>query len=178
MVRWPAVDFSTMNHCMELRDAHIAHAVSSCEAMEALLARFAVIAKPGSGAPIVLAALARLGTTACGWIDGDLRIEISGDETRSKISASAALGAGFREKLFADTTLGVPLDEFRRGITRAPRLIQPLELREHSPRIVLAATQEARRTSLPPPMVEIDAASLMPDLPPPPRIVLRKREKR
>jgi len=151
-----------MKHCMELRDAHIAHAVSSSEAMEALLARFAQIAAPGKGAPIILAALARLGTTACQWIDGELRVEISGDETTSKISASTTLGAGFREKLFADTVLRVPLAEFSRGIQRAPRLIQPLLLKESGKRIVLSVTQEVRRTSLPPPMIEIGPESFMP----------------
>jgi hypothetical protein len=150
-----------MKYCMELRDVHIAHAVTSSDAMEALLARFSEIAAPGKGAPIILAALARLGTTACHWIDGELRIEISGDATQSKISASTTLGGGFREKLFADTVLRVPLEEFSRGISRAPKLIQPLQVKETGKRIVLSVTQEVRRTSLPPPMVTIDPESLM-----------------
>ena len=184
-----------MKHCMELRDAHITHAVSSSEAMESLLARFSEIAAPGKGAPIILAALARLGTTACHWIDGELRIEISGDDVQSKISASTTLGGGFREKLFADTLLRVPLEEFSRGIKRAPRLIKPLELKESGKRIVLSVTQEVRRTSLPPPMVTIDPESLMIIVPKlgmplaldepegrpapaaPPKVVLRRRPK-
>ena len=179
---------------MELRDGHITHAVSSSDAMESLLARFAEIASPGKGAPIILAALARLGTTACHWIDGELRIEISGDETKSKIAASTTLGGGFREKLFPDTVLRVPLEEFSRGIQRAPKLIKPLELKESGKRIVLSVTQEVRRTSLPPP-IEIDPESLMqvpklvmplgldePDVAPAPaappkKVVLRRRPK-
>jgi hypothetical protein len=180
---------------MELRDVHIAHAVTSTECMEALLARFAEIAVPGKGAPIILAALARLGTTACHWIDGELRIEISGDASQSKISASTTLGAGFREKLFADTVLRVPLEEFSLGISRAPKLIEPLQVKETGKRIVLSVTQEVRRTSLPPPMVTIDPESLMvvprlvmpqhleqpapaaPPAPAPPKVVLRRRPK-
>lgn len=146
---------------MELRDVHITHAVSSSDAMESLLARFAEIAAPGKGGPIILAALARLGTTACEWLDGELRIEISGDGTQSKIAVSTTLGAGFREKLFADTTMRVPLEEFSRGIARAPKLIQPLQVKETGARIVLSVTQEVRRTSLPPAMVQIDPKSLM-----------------
>lgn len=146
---------------MELRDSHISRAVASSDAMEALLARFAEIAAPGKGGPIILAALARLGTTACHWIDGELRIEISGDEVQSKISVSTTLGAGFREKLFSDTVLRVPLAEFSRGIKSAPRLIVPLEIKESGKRIVLSVTQEVRRTSLVPPMVTIDPESLM-----------------
>ncbi len=146
---------------MELRDSHITRAVSSSDAMEALLARFSEIAAPGKGAPIILAALARLGTTACHWIDGELRIEISGDDAQSTVSVSTTLGAGFREKLFADTVLRVPLAEFSRGIKSAPKLIVPLEVKETGKRIVLSVTQEVRRTSLPPPMVTIDPESLM-----------------
>lgn len=155
------MDFSAVKQCMELRGTHIAHAVTSSEAMGALLARFAEIAGPGKGAPIILAALARLGTTACDWIDGELRIEISGDGAESKISASSSIGAGFREKLFGDTTLRVPLEEFSRGIARAPKLIVPLRVAENGKHIVLSASAEVRRTSLPPPMVTIDPASLM-----------------
>jgi hypothetical protein len=129
--------------------------------MEALLARFAEIAAPGKGAPILLAALARLGTTACDWLDGELRIELTGDEAQTKIGVSESLAEGFREKIFADTILRVPLEEFSRGIKRAPRLIEPLQVKESGNRIVLTVSQEIRKTSLPPPMVRIDPESLM-----------------
>lgn len=155
------MDYESLQKCTELRDAHIVSAVSSSEAMEALLARFAQIAGPGKGAPIILAALARLGTTACDWIDGELRIELSGDAAQTKIAVSTSIGAGFREKLFADTVLRVPLDEFSRGIQRAPRLIEPLLVKHTGKQIVLTVTQEVRKTSLPPPMVQIDPASFM-----------------
>lgn len=182
---------------MELRDVHITQAVASSEAMDALLTRFVAIAAPGKGGPIILAALARLGTIACPWLDGELRVEISGAATRSKISASTTLGGGFREKLFPDKVLDVPLEEFSRAIQRTPRLIKPLELKESGTRIVLSIAQEVRRTSLPPPMIQIDPESLMqlpklvmplgldePDASPapgpvagPPKVVLRKRQK-
>ena len=177
------VNFAALKKCSELRDAHIIAAVSSSETMEELLSRFAEIATPGKGAPILLAAFARLGTTACEWIDGELRIEISGDATQTKIAASRSIGAGFREKLFADTILRVPLEEFSRGIARAPKLIEPLRVKESGKRIVLTASQEVRRTSLPPPMVQIDPSSLlevdvlMPKELAPPKIVLRRRPK-
>jgi hypothetical protein len=186
------VDYSALRHCTELRDAHIIEAVKSSDAMEALLTRFAEIAGPGKGGPVILAALARLGTTACDWIDGELRIDITGDAAQTKIAVSSSLGAGFREKCFSDTILRVPLEEFSRLLARSPKLIEPLQIAEHSPRIVLTAPQEVRATSLPPPMVEIDAASLinvppldapygmeleLPETPPEPKIVLRPRVK-
>jgi hypothetical protein len=192
------LDYGTLKQCSELRDTHIVHAVSSSEAMEALLARFTEIAAPGKGAPIILAALARLATTACDWIDGELRIEISGDDEKTKIAVSTSIGAGFREKLFSDTTLRVPFDEFARGVTRAAKLIAPLAIKQSAKLIVLSATQEIRRTSLPPPMIQIDPASFMVVMPaqravpadipqdvlpmtrpqpPRPRVMLRKKTK-
>lgn len=155
------MDYSSLRHCTELRDAHITQAVTSSEEMEALLARFVEIAGPNKGAPIILAALARLGTTACTWIDGELRIEITGDAARTKIAVSSSLGAGFHEKCLADTLLPAPLEEFTRLLARAPKLIEPLLVVETGARIVLRAPQEVRATSLPPPMVEIDRASLI-----------------
>jgi hypothetical protein len=184
------VDYSALRHCTELRDAHISEAVRSSDEMEALLARFVAIAGPGKGAPIILAALARLGTTACTWIDGELRIEITGDGVQTKIAVSSSLGAGFHEKCLADTVMRVPFEEFSRLLARAPKLIEPLLVEETGTRIVLTAPQEVRATSLPPPMVEIDAASLI--VPPPgrppglelrrptdpaPKVVLRPRKK-
>ena len=90
------MDFSVLESCMDLRDAHITQAVSSSESMDALLTRFATIAAPGRGGPIILAALARLGTTACPWLDGELRVEISSAATKSRISTSTTLGGGWR----------------------------------------------------------------------------------
>jgi hypothetical protein len=155
------VDYSALRHCTELRDAHITEAVTSSDEMEALLARFTKIAGPGKGAPVILAALARLGTTACDWIDGELRIELVGDEKQTKIAVSSTIGGGFREKCLRDTLLPVPLVEFSELLARAPRLIEPLAVKDTGSRIILTATQEVRSTSLPPPMVEIDAASLI-----------------
>ncbi|MDB4941171.1 MAG: hypothetical protein JWP97_705 [Labilithrix sp.] len=163
---------------MELRETHIASAIESAEAMAALLKRFADIATPGKGSPIILAALARLGTTQCPWLEGELRIEIAGDEASSKITASTTLGGGFREKLFPDTTLRVPLVEFSRAVKLSPKVIEPLQIKETGTRIVLSVTQEVRRTSLPPPMVQIDPESMMLVMPRLPTLVglaLKKR---
>ncbi len=172
------MDYSVLRHCTELRDVHIIEAVKSSEAMEALLARFVELAGPGRGAPVILAALARLGTTACDWIDGELRIEIAGDAVQTKIAVSSSLGAGFHEKCFADTVLEVPLEEFAHLLARAPKLIAPLQIAEKGARIVLMAPQEVRATSLPPPVVEISSACLIcipphgapPSLDPPPSL--------
>lgn len=155
-----AVDFSALESCKQLREVHIAQAAISSDAMHALLKRFAELAGPNKGAPVIVAALARLGTTACEWIDGDVRIEISGDATRTVIAVSRSLGAGFAEKVFPDTVLPVPLDEFKRGVQRAPRLLEPLTVLENDRVIVLAVAAEVRRSTNPPPNDEIDPSSL------------------
>jgi len=147
---------------MDLRDAHIVAAVESSDAMHALLARFAELAGPGRGAPIVLAALARMGTSACDWLDGELRIELVAEGAKTRISVSSTLGGGFREKVFQDIMLDAPLAEFARGIQRAPRLVEPLSVKESDKRVVLTATPEVRKTSMPPPMVQIDPSSFVP----------------
>lgn len=146
---------------MELRDAHIKEAVESSVSMEALLDRFTEIATPGKGAPVILAALARMGTAACEWVDGELRIEITGDRAATKISCSSCIGAGFRERIFKDKMIPVPFEEFPRMIERVPKLIVPLSLKQTEKRIVLSASSEVRKTTMPPPMVKIDESSLM-----------------
>src|SRR5262249_4256609 len=61
----------------------------------------------------------------------------------------------------------VPLEEFLRAVERVPHMIEPLAVTTKSPRrIVLSATEETRKSSMAPPMVEIDRDSLYesPDL--------------
>lgn len=164
------MDFSHLEQCIQLREDMIAQAVSSSSAMNALLARFEQIAAPKKGAPSILLALARLGTTAVDWIDGELIVQLTGDDTKTKISVLSDLGGGLREKVLKDVTLRVPLDEFVRAINRSPKMIAPLVTREIGKRIVLSATEEIRRTSLPPPAIEIDVSALVVTPPKMPKI--------
>lgn len=128
--------------------------------MRALLKRFVELAGPGRGAPLILAALARLGTTACDWIDGELQIEIWGDAKKTTIAVSSSIGAGFSEKVFQDTQLAVPIDEFKVFVPRATQLLEPLAVVQNDQRIVLAVPAEVRKTTVPPPNNEIDPSSL------------------
>ncbi|WP_146655119.1 hypothetical protein [Labilithrix luteola] len=129
--------------------------------MQALLERFEQIASPGAGAPVLFLALARLATTACDWLDGELRVELTGDDAKTRISVSTTIGGGFREKAFRDAVLGVPFAEFNHAALTMPKLIEPLVLSESGKRIVLVASSAARKTSLPPPMVTIDPSSFV-----------------
>jgi hypothetical protein len=153
-------DFSSLRHCKELREVHIAAAAVTSDAMRGLLKRFAELSGPGKGTPVILAALARLGTTACDWIDGELRIELSGDATKTVLAVSSSIGAGFAERVFPNTVFPVPLDEFKRFVERAPKLLEPLAVLQNDRIIVLAVAAEVRKSTVPPPNNEIDPSSL------------------
>lgn len=154
-------DFASLEQCIQLREDIIVQAVGSSAAMNALLARFEQIAAPKKGAPTILLALARMGTTAVDWVDGELIIQMTGDDTKTKISVLSDLGGGLREKVLKDVSLRVPLDEFVRAINKTPKMIAPLVTREIGKRIVLSATQEIRKTSLPPPSIEVDVSAFV-----------------
>jgi hypothetical protein len=159
------VDFSKLTRCVDLKGDHVATAVQSSEAMSALVRRFAQIAKPESGGALILVALARLGTTACDWIDGELHIELLSEGSQTRIVVASSIGAGLREAPFPSVLIGIPLAEFTRMIAKTPRIIEPLKMAQTAKGLVLTATEEARRTSLPPPMVSIDPRSII-GLPP------------
>ena len=61
-----------------------------------------------------------------------------------------------------------PLGEFARAIERVSHMIAPLRVRTMTAqRITLGATEAARRTSLPPPPIEISARESLPAPPEP-----------
>lgn len=172
------MDFSSLKSCTELRDVHITEAVQSSEAMSALLDRFVALAGPNKGAPVILAALARLGTTACDWIDGELRIELVAQGDRTKVICSSSIGGGFREKPFPEKVLAAPLAEFSRMISRVPKLIEPLVVKETESRIVLSVAADVRKTTVPPTVAIGDASLLsVPKIPAAPAPALAVRPK-
>jgi hypothetical protein len=65
-----AFDHRTLSSDMTVEDADAACA--SREAFMALLARLEQISAPNTGCASILIALARLSSTACDWVDGDL----------------------------------------------------------------------------------------------------------
>jgi hypothetical protein len=154
-------ELAHITRCLDLGEADIAKAVASRESTRALLDHLSRIGKPSSGAPKLLLLLARLATTACDWLDGDLRIEIVGDEQVSVVEIMTELGGGTRERVFSAFVMQVPLSEFVRAVERVPHMIAPLGVKvQTARRIVLTATEQVRLTTMPPPMVKIADASL------------------
>ena len=149
-----------LESCLDLDEDRIEAATESSASMRAMLERFAAVAAPDAGAPVLLVALARLGTRDCAWLEGELVVELTGGAEATRLTVATQLGAGFREKVFPDLTLRVPLQEFVHAVATAPHMVEPLIVRESSRGLVLTASAEVRRTSLPPPMIEIDPSCL------------------
>jgi hypothetical protein len=153
--------FAHIARCLDVREADFTEALRERSSTLALLGHLASISSPNTGAAKVLLAYARMATTACDWIDGDLSIEVVGGEDATVIEATTDLGGGLRERLFAPFTFRAPMEEFARAIDRVPHMIVPLVMRARSSgRLSLSATAAVRRTSAPPPPIEISAESL------------------
>jgi hypothetical protein len=142
------MDLSNLASCIELSSVHLDRAVGSASAMERLLARAAEIGRPGEGCPKILPALARLADDGCAWVEGDVRIELSGDDARTELAVFADHGFGIRERLLPTVTFRVPLGEFVQAITLDPELIAPLQARPAAGKVVLSRSAEP---SAPPP---------------------------
>lgn len=152
--------FETLTRASALTEAHVAEACESSEMMENLLVRFAEVAAPGDGAERIFQILARL-AFSCDWLEGDARIEIWGSAPKvTSVSCLIAIGGGFREKLFGDVRLAIAFEDLLAALRANPGLATPLVVKDQGRRLVLTATSDARTTSMPPPLVGVDASCL------------------
>lgn len=129
-------DFATLKSCTELTAEHAKLAASSSVGIRNLLTRVAAIAKPGEGCPKVLMAVARL--VGQDWLDGELRVELSGDDASTTMIVMCDYGPGIRERLLPSVRFNVPIDEFGRALELSPKLVLPLRISEHEGLIILA----------------------------------------
>jgi hypothetical protein len=161
-------DFSHLLRCLDVREKDVAEAVVSRESARALLGRLAACSAPNTGVAKVLLVFARIATTACDWLDGDLVIELVGDDEQTVIEALTELGGDLRERLFGPLSFRAPLSEFGRAIERVPHLVAPLAIRSTTARrLTLSASASVRRTTVPPPPIEIATDSLFVPAPAP-----------
>jgi len=152
--------------CLDLQERDIVVALVTRERTKTLLAHLASISAPDTGVAKVLLVLSRMTTTACDWIDGDLFLELVAVGETTRIEAATELGGGLRERVFPSMVFEAPLEEFGRAIARVSHMIAPLRvLTRSAQRITLGASETVRRTSLPPPPIEIAADSLFLHLP-------------
>ncbi len=161
-------EFGHITRCFDLRDTDIAAAMAGRDSARALLAHLSAVSAPDTGVAKVLLVFARMATTACEWLDGDLAVEITGEGASTRVDVATELGGGLRERVLPPIELAAPMDELIRAIERVPHMIAPLVVASKSKtRIVLAATALVRKTSVPPPPIEISAESLFVRVPPP-----------
>jgi hypothetical protein len=154
-------DFALIARGFDLQSEHIAEAIGARERSRALLARLAQVSAPDTGIAKVLLVYARMATTACDWLDGGLWIDLTTDADFTVVDAYTELGGGLRERLFAPVRFKAPLSEFVRAIERVPHMIAPLTTRSSTARrLTLSASEVVRRTTAPPPPIEISAESL------------------
>jgi hypothetical protein len=168
-------DLAHIARCLDLQEQDIVDAIGTREHTRALLLHLEGLSAPNTGVAKALLVLARLGTMVCEWIDGDLTVELTREDEVTRVDVSTELGGGLRERVFSPLRFKAPLAEFARAIERVPHMIAPLGVRSSTPnRIVLSATEATRRTSFPPPPIEISTESLFlpPSSPTPPQVVL------
>jgi hypothetical protein len=144
--------------CTALDTELARQAAASAAGMRALLARFAELAQPGTGAPKIFIALARLPGQE--WVEGRLRVDISGDEEATTIEIQQEMGVGIVERLLPATRLNVPFDEFVRAIDLAPELILPLRATDLAGKIILTPLATGETVGAAAPAFELDDASL------------------
>lgn len=156
-----AVNLAHIVHAHDLAERDIAEAVRTRQATLALLGRLAEVSAPETGTAKVLLLFARMATMACEWIDGDLVIELADHGQTTRVDVSTELGGGLRERVFSPVDLRAPLIEFARAMDRVPHMVAPLVIRARGDRrITFAASALVRRTSVPPPPIEIAEESL------------------
>jgi hypothetical protein len=153
-------DLATLSSVSELTSEHAKQAASSSTGIRTLLKRVAEIAKPGEGCPKIMMAIARL--VGQPWVEGDLRIELSGDETSTTMNVMCDYGVGIRERLLPLTRFAVPIDEFERALELAPKLVLPLRITDEAGKLVLTplAMPESRVHSIAPPKPDVGDESL------------------
>lgn len=153
--------FAHITRCLDLQERDLAEALGARDTTKELLEHLAAISSPNTGAAKALIVLSHMATTACTWIDGDLSIDLLADGDVTIVEVATDLGGGMRERVLSPMTFRVPINEFARAIERLPHVIAPLVIRTRSPRRVsLSATETLRRTTAPPPPIEIASDSL------------------
>jgi hypothetical protein len=150
--------------CVDLTAEQVRDGLESMAAMRRLLEHMARVARPAEGAPKILVPIGRMASSACGWVDAGLRVEISGDSKRTQILIATDMGAEVRELMFPRLVFGVGWNEFAHATKVAPKLVAPMKVRTKDGIIILTCEVEIVGT-VAPPAFGISEASLRKSLP-------------
>jgi hypothetical protein len=149
------LDLDAIESCAELTGDHAELAASSSQEMKKLLRRAAAISRPESGCPKLLLALGKLATAE--WVEGELRVAITGDEDETKIELYCEHGLGIRERLLPTHSFYVPIDEFERALLLAPNLAAPLRPQQTANGLMLSISSVAEQSA---PVFELEEEAL------------------
>ncbi|MBX3206746.1 MAG: hypothetical protein KF764_16875 [Labilithrix sp.] len=141
------IDLATLATSGELTSDVLQKAASSSQELKRLVTRLGEIAQPEQGFTRLLKVIARV--AAAEWMEGDLQVELNGDDKGTTIAFYAVLGAGIRERLFGAQYLQVPIDEFQRAVVLAPAIIEPLRAHQGLNRLTLSVGSRVGNKDLP-----------------------------
>ena len=143
--------FTHIQRCDQVTEADIESACASRDVFEQLLTRYGEVSVPQTGAASILLVLARLASSACDWVDGDLSIELVDADDNAEVRIMTDLGVGMREMLFGAVVLKAPLSELTAAMTDRPEVLGALKIHRRSwKRVTLGATESVRRSTRPP----------------------------
>lgn len=160
------MDLAGLVSCRDLSAEHADEAVRSLEALRLLVARLTEIGEPEDGAPKVLIVFARLARGDVAWLDGDVTVEIAGNDERTLVDVFKEEGWGIKERLVSAARFRVPFDEFERAVEISAKRFAPLKATMTPGKIVLSTAANATKPVAPPP-VALDENSVGTAPPPP-----------
>lgn len=152
------MDLAGLTSCRELSPEHADEAVRSLEKLRLLVARLTEIAEPEDGAPKVLVLFARLARGDVPWLEGDVTVEITGNDARTLVDVYKEEGWGIKERLVPQARFRAPFDEFERAVEISAKRFAPLKVTITPSKIVLSTASASAPAA--PPKVELDEDSL------------------
>lgn len=160
------MDLAGLVSCRDLTAEHADEAVRSLDKLRLLVARLTEIGEPEDGAPKVLIVFARLARGDVEWLDGDVTVEIAGNDQRTLVDLYKEEGWGIKERLVTQARFRVPFDEFERAVEISAKRFAPLKVTMAPGKIVLSTAANAAKPVTPPP-VALDEKSVGTAPPPP-----------
>ena len=160
------MDLAGLVSCRDLTAEHVDEAVRSLDALRLLVARLTEIGEPEDGAPKVLIVFARLARGDVPWLEGEVTVEITGNDQRTLVDVFQEEGWGIKERLVPQARFRAPFDEFERAVEISAKRFAPLKVTMTPGKILLSTTADAAKP-VAPPVVALDEKSVGTARPPP-----------
>jgi hypothetical protein len=151
------MDLAGLVSCRDLSAEHADEAVRSLDSLRLLVARLTEIAEPEDGAPKVLIVFARLARGDVAWLEGDVTVEVTGNDARTLVDVFKEEGWGIKERLVPQARFRVPFDEFERAVEISAKRFAPLKVTMGTGKVVLSTASNAASPGEPP-KVELGTA--------------------